>query len=138
MFWPLLDLCVSWLLFALILVYVPLSLICREGLNQVGGARDSGDNSENSDVWVDDPISRHIISLQISGPEDEGCSATLIWPLILHLKGNFQILILPLVEPRHLKGYATISRKHTRGSVKDHSHFQSLSSMLLELPCVTG
>ena len=114
-------------------------LMLREVSNQVGGMRDR-DILEYSDAWVDDPITRHIISLQILGPEEEGCSATLIWPLILHLKGNFQILVLPLVEPQHLKGYAIISRRHTRGipCIKGHQQFHSLSSMFLELPCVTG
>ena len=60
-------------------------LTIREVSNQVGGMRDR-DIFEYSDAWVDDPITRHIISLQILGPEDEGCSATLIWPIILHLK----------------------------------------------------
>lgn len=116
----------------------------REGSTQVRGLRDR-DSFEGSDSWVDDPITRHVISLQISGLEEEGSSAALLWPLVLHLKGNFQVLVLPLVEPRHLAGYADLCRRRTCGSPyesqlrdRHHQHYQSLSSMLLELPCITG
>lgn len=114
----------------------------REEPSQLRGLRDKT-SSEGSDSWVDDPITRHIISLQISSLEEDGSRPALLWPLILHLKGNFQVLVLPLTEPRHLQGYANISRKRSCGSPyesdqRHYLHYQGLSSMLLELPCITG
>lgn len=107
----------------------------RESSSQVRGLRDRN-SLEGSDSWVDDPITRHIISLQISGLEEDASSSSLLWPLVLHFRGNFQIVVLPLVEPRHLGGYAIICRRRSCGSPYESD--QGLSSMLLELPCITG
>ncbi|KAH7279226.1 hypothetical protein KP509_37G011400 [Ceratopteris richardii] len=107
----------------------------RESPSQVMGLRNKG-SLEGSDSWVDDPITRHIISLQIFELEEDSSSSSLLWPLVLHLRGNFQIVVLPLVEPKHLRQYANICRRKTCGSPYESDHW--LSSMLLELPCITG
>lgn len=113
----------------------------REGSIQGRGLRD-GDSSEGSDSWVDDPITRHVISLRISKSEEVTIPPPLLWPLVLHLKGHFQILVLPLVEPRHLAAYENICRTTNCGSTnelhKDSQQYQGLSSMLFELTCITG
>lgn len=112
----------------------------REGSIQGRGLRD-GDSVEGSDSWVDDPITRYIISLQISSL-DEGSSTALLWPLVLHRKGNFYLLVLPLVEPRHLTAYRDICWRSNCGSPhklrKDGQEYRGLSSMLFELPGITG
>ncbi|MCO5584390.1 hypothetical protein L7F22_038316 [Adiantum nelumboides] len=107
----------------------------REGPSQLRGLRYKN-SVVGTDSWVDDPITRHVISLQISGLEEDASSSSLLWPLVLHLRGNFQIVVLPLVEPRHLGGYANICRKKSCGSLYESD--QGLSSILLELPCITG
>ncbi|XP_022842458.1 AP-5 complex subunit mu [Olea europaea var. sylvestris] len=105
----------------------------REGSARGYGLRVS-QSVVGSDSWVDDPITRHIISLYINKEEEsEGC---LLWPLVLHMKGPYCILVLPLVEPHHLKSYARMCKRSDCGnSVKED---ESLSSLLLDLPSITG
>ncbi|XP_042518437.1 AP-5 complex subunit mu isoform X1 [Macadamia integrifolia] len=105
----------------------------REGSARGFGVRVS-QSAEGSDSWVDDPITRHIISLQIN--KDEEGESFLLWPLVLHVKGPYYILVLPLVEPSHLKAYERMCKKSDCGtSVGEEG---SLSSLLLDLPCITG
>ncbi|KAL1803846.1 hypothetical protein ACET3Z_032493 [Daucus carota] len=106
--------------------------------NREGSTRGFGirvvQSVKGSDSWVDDPITRHIISLSIK-KEPEG-EDQLLWPLILHVKGHFCILVLPLVEPRHLKAYGKMCRRSDCGSAVGED--ESLSTLLLELPSMTG
>lgn len=90
-------------------------------------------SAEGSDAWVDDPITRHVISLQIS---QIGGEYHLLWPLILHAKGPFYILVLPLVEPKHLVAYATLRRRPGCGGAIGED--PNLSSLFLDLPSITG
>ncbi|XP_057868146.2 AP-5 complex subunit mu isoform X2 [Cryptomeria japonica] len=98
-------------------------------------------SSKGSDSWVDDPITRHIISLQIDR-NAEDAHEFLLWPLVLHIKGQYRILVLPLVEPVHLMAYVRICQRTDCGNpneVKENClPSESLSSLLLNLPCITG
>ncbi|KAI8561493.1 hypothetical protein RHMOL_Rhmol04G0344500 [Rhododendron molle] len=105
----------------------------REGSARGFGIR-VAQSAEGSDSWVDDPITRHIISLYVN-KEDEG-ENHLLWPLILHIKGHYCILVLPLVEPRHLKAYARMCKRPDCGNAVGMD--ESLSSLLLDLPSITG
>ncbi|XP_050216286.1 AP-5 complex subunit mu [Mercurialis annua] len=105
----------------------------REGSTRGYGIRVS-QSTEGSDSWVDDPITRHIISLCM-GTEEEG-ESYLLWPLILHVRGSYCILVLPLVEPRHLKAYSRICRRSDCGNAVGVD--ESISSLLLDLPSITG
>lgn len=105
----------------------------REGSIRGFGLR-VAQSAEGSDSWVDDPITRHIISLYVS-KEEEG-ENHLLWPLILHIKGHYCILVLPLVEPRHLKAYARMSKRSDCGSAVGVD--ENVSSLLLDLPSITG
>ncbi|XP_043710751.1 AP-5 complex subunit mu [Telopea speciosissima] len=105
----------------------------REGSARGFGVRVS-QSAEGSDSWVDDPITRHIISLQIN--KDEEGETFLLWPLVLHVKGHYYILVLPLVEPSHLKAYERMCKKSDCGTSVGEE--ESLSSLLLDLPCITG
>ncbi|KAI7742557.1 hypothetical protein M8C21_033154 [Ambrosia artemisiifolia] len=89
---------------------------------------------EGSDSWVDDPIMRHIVSLHVK-KEENGEDYT-FWPLILHAKVQYYILVLPLVEPEHLKAYNTLCRRSDCGNGVGVDG--NLSSLLLQLPCITG
>lgn len=89
---------------------------------------------KGSDSWVDDPITRHIIGLYIN--KDEDGDNNLLWPVILHMKGQFSVLVLPLVEPRHLKAYACLCKRSDCGNAVGVD--DSLSSLLLDLPSITG
>ncbi|XP_076940618.1 AP-5 complex subunit mu-like [Bidens hawaiensis] len=91
-------------------------------------------SNEGSDSWVDDPIMRHIVSLHVK-KEENGEDHTL-WPLILHTKGQYYILVLPLVEPDHLKAYNTLCMRSDCGNGVGVDG--NLSSLLLQLPCITG
>lgn len=106
-------------------------------LYREGSARGFGiriiQSSEGSDSWVDDPITRHIIGLHVK--KEEGDSVFL-WPLILHIKSHYSILVLPFVEPRHTKQYASLCRRSDCGSAIGVE--SSLSSLLLDLPSITG
>ena len=89
---------------------------------------------KGSDSWGDDPITRHIIGLYINKEEDG--ENNLLWPLILHIKGQYSVLVLPLVEPRHLKAYACLCKRSDCGNAVGVD--DSLSSLLLDLPSITG
>ena len=112
--------------------------MCREGSIHGCGIRVS-QSAKGSDSWVDDPITRHIIGVYISkeeGGDGNNDINNLLWPLVLHTKGHFCILILPLVEPRHVKAYARLCNRSDCGNavgVED-----SISSILLDLPSITG
>lgn len=105
----------------------------REGSLRGYGLRVT-QSTKGSDSWVDDPIMRHIIGVYVN-KEEEG-DESLIWPLVLHVKGSFSILVLPLVEPKHLKAYARLCKRSDCGNaiIKE----ESLSSLLLDLPSITG
>lgn len=85
------------------------------------------------DSWIDDPITRHIIMLHISTEEEV---EYMLWPVVLHIKGLFVILVLPLVEPQQLKSYVRMCRKSDCGNTSGAEG--GLSSLLLNLPCITG
>lgn len=70
------------------------------------------------------------------GGREGGGENHLLWPLVLHLRGNYCILVLPLVELRHLKAYARICRRADCGNAVGLD--ASLSSLLLDLPSITG
>ena len=91
-------------------------------------------STQGSDSWVDDPITRHVISLRIGAEEEE--DKKLLWPLILHLKGPYTMLVLPLVEPKHLKAYGKMCTNPSCGDAVGEE--ASLSSLLLDLPSITG
>lgn len=91
-------------------------------------------STKGSDSWVDDPITRHVISLNIE--EEEGGENHLLWPLILHIKGPYSILVLPLVEPKHLKAYTRLCKRSDCGNAVGVD--DSFSSLLLDLPSITG
>lgn len=105
----------------------------REGSVRGFGIRVT-QSAEGSDSWVDDPITRHIISLFIN--KDEEGENNMLWPLILHMKGHYCILVLPLVEPQHLKAYAGVCRRSDCGNAIGVPG--SLSSLLFDLPSITG
>jgi hypothetical protein len=107
--------------------------LCREGSARGFGIRKSN-SSLGSDSWVDDPITRHIIGLYINKEWDD--DKNLLWPLILHIKGPYSILVLPLVEPRHVKAYEKLCKTPDCGSSLGLD--DSLSSLLLDLPAITG
>ena len=108
-------------------------LLFREGSARGFGIRKSN-STLGSDSWVDDPITRHIIGLYISREGEE--NKNLLWPLILHTKGLYSILILPLVEPIHLNAYARLCKRPDCGAALGMD--DGLSSLLLDLPSVTG
>ncbi|PIA44741.1 hypothetical protein AQUCO_01700379v1 [Aquilegia coerulea] len=105
----------------------------REGSARGYGIRVT-QSAEGSDSWVDDPITRHIIGIYISKEDEEG--QYLLWPLVLHIKGQYYILVLPLVEPQHLKAYERMCKRSDCGNCIGVE--ESLSSLLLDLPCITG
>ena len=107
--------------------------LCREGSASGFGIRVS-QSSVGSGSWVDDPITHHIIGLYIN-KEEEGDN-NLLWPLILHIKGSYCILVLPLVDPRHVKAYARLCQRSDCGNAVGAD--ESLSSLLLDLPSITG
>ena len=106
-----------------------------EGSLRGYGIRVNNQSVKGSDSWVDDPITRHIISINVESRE-EGGENHLLWPLILHLRGSYVILVLPLVEPVHLKAYAKLCRKSDCGNAVGVD--ASLSSILLDTPSITG
>ncbi|KAL3648920.1 hypothetical protein CASFOL_005323 [Castilleja foliolosa] len=105
----------------------------REGSARGFGLRVS-QSVKGSDSWVDDPITRHIISLHIN--KEEKGEYSLLWPLILHIKGPYSILVLPLVESHHLKSYSRMCNSSECGSAVGAD--ENLSSLLLDLPSITG
>ncbi|KAK7292349.1 hypothetical protein RIF29_08127 [Crotalaria pallida] len=108
----------------------------REGSARGFGVRKS-QSTPGSDSWVDDPITRHIVGLYIKKEDDGGDDdKNLLWPLVLHIKGHYNILVLPLVEPRHLKAYALLCKRVDCGNALGLDG--GLSSLLLDLPSITG
>ncbi|KAG6517552.1 AP-5 complex subunit mu-like [Zingiber officinale] len=105
----------------------------REGSAQGFGIR-LPQSTRGSDSWVDDPITRHIISLSITGKDGE--TESLAWPLILHVKGGYYIIILPLVLPQQLKLYEKLHGRADCGSSGLEEN--NLSALLFNLPCITG
>ncbi|KAL6548433.1 AP-5 complex subunit mu [Orobanche gracilis] len=105
----------------------------REGSDRGFGIRVI-QSVKGSDSWVDDPITRHVISLHIN--KEEKGESSLLWPLILHIKGPYFILVLPLVETHHLKSYSRMCNRSDCGSAVGED--ENLSSILLDLPCITG
>ncbi|XP_075477234.1 AP-5 complex subunit mu isoform X2 [Primulina tabacum] len=103
-----------------------------------GSARGFGlrlrQSTKGSDSWVDDPITRHLISLHINN--EEKSENYLLWPMALHLKGPYTILVLPLIEPHHLKTYSRMCNSSDCGSAIGEQ--ENISSLLLELPSITG
>ncbi|XP_072976472.1 AP-5 complex subunit mu [Typha angustifolia] len=104
----------------------------REGSARGFGVRAS-QSSPGSDSWVDDPITRHIVTLRITREEGNGFT---LWPIILHIRGSYCILVLPFVEPQQFKAYERLSRRNDCGSSIGEK--DNLSSLLLNLPCITG
>nr|GMD83538.1 AP-5 complex subunit mu [Ipomoea batatas] len=108
-----------------------------ERKNREGSARGFGvrvnRSVEGSDSWVDDPIMRHIISLIIN--KVDGVNHFL-WPLIMHIKGHYCVLVLPLVEPHQLRVYSRMCKRADCGNSIGAD--ENLSSLLLDLPSITG
>ncbi|EAZ20705.1 AP-5 complex subunit mu [Oryza sativa Japonica Group] len=104
----------------------------REGTARGSGIRTSM-SSAGSDSWVDDPITRHIISLHIDKEEGEGF---MLWPVVLQKRGSYYILVLPLVDPQSFKAYESLLKRSDCGSSAKEKG--NLSSILLNLPCITG
>ncbi|BBN02949.1 AP-5 complex subunit mu-1 [Marchantia polymorpha subsp. ruderalis] len=108
----------------------------REGTVAGCGIR-TPHSEEGSDSWLDELITRHVISLQLEGNEGSG----MLWPVVLHMSGTYQILVLPLVEPRHLLTYEDLCHRIDCGGAatgEDTEAASSLSTILLDLPCITG
>lgn len=108
-------------------------MFLREGSVRGFGIRIK-QSSEGSDSWVDDPVTRHIVGLYIN--KDEEGEKNLLWPLALHIKGPYCILILPFVGPRHVKAYARMCKRSDCGNAVMAD--ENLSSLLLDLPSMTG
>ncbi|CAM6092466.1 unnamed protein product [Calypogeia fissa] len=107
----------------------------REGSIQGSGIR-IGDSQEGSDSWLDDVITRHVISLQLPKGDGDGPPG-LLWPVVLHIAGTYQILILPLVEPQDLLAYERLCWRKDCGNATNMED-KSLSGILLDLPCITA
>ncbi|CAI8610544.1 unnamed protein product [Vicia faba] len=105
----------------------------REGSARGFGIRKSN-STVGSDSWVDDPITRHIIGVYVNKELED--DKNLLWPLVLHIKGHYSVLVLPMVEPRHVKAYEKLCKRPECGSSLGLD--DSLSSLLLELPAITG
>uniref|UniRef100_A0A0D9XZW9 MHD domain-containing protein n=1 Tax=Leersia perrieri TaxID=77586 RepID=A0A0D9XZW9_9ORYZ len=104
----------------------------REGTARGSGIRTSV-SSVGSDSWVDDPITRHIISLHINKEDGDGF---MLWPVVLQKRGSYYILVLPLVDPQSFKSYERLLKRSDCGtSAKENGN---LSSILFNLPCITG
>ncbi|KAF2311040.1 hypothetical protein GH714_019261 [Hevea brasiliensis] len=91
-------------------------------------------SAKGSNSWVDDLIMLHIISLCIDSEREE--ESYLLWPLILHVRGPYFIVALPLVEPRHLKVYLRLCSISDCGNALGVD--ESISSLLPDLPAITG
>lgn len=107
--------------------------MCREGSLRGFGIR-VRQSTEGSDSWIDDPITRHVISVYVD--TEENGEKQLLWPLILHVKGTYCVLVLPLVEPRHLKAYSKLCKRSDCGNGVGLD--DNLSSLLLDIPSITG
>ena len=106
--------------------------LCREGTARGSGIRTSL-SSVGSDSWVDDPITRQVISLHINKEESDDF---MIWPVVLQKRGGYYVLVLPLVDPQSFRAYENLLKRSDCGSsAKENGN---LSSILLNLPCITG
>lgn len=104
----------------------------REGTARGSGIRTSL-SSVGSDSWVDDPITRQVISLHIAKEESDGF---MIWPVVLQKRGWYYVLVLPMVDPQSFRAYENLLKRSDCGSsAKENGN---LSSILLNLPCITG
>jgi len=104
----------------------------REGTARGSGIRTSL-SSVGSDSWVDDPITRQVISLHINKEESDDF---MIWPVVLQKRGGYYVLVLPLVDPQSFRAYENLLKRSDCGSsAKENGNF---SSILLNLPCITG
>jgi AP-5 complex subunit mu-1 len=112
------------------LIYLTL---CREGTARGSGNRTSA-SSVGSDSWVDDPITRHIISLHIVA--NEKGDNFMLWPLVLQKRGGYYVLVLPMVDPQSFGAYENLQKRSDCGSLAKENG--NLSSILLNLPCITG
>lgn len=104
----------------------------REGSASGHGIR-VNHSAQGSDSWIDDPITQHIIMLHINREDEDDY---MLWPLVLHVKGFFYILVLPLVEPQQHKSYERMCRRLDCGNIGRME--DGISSLLLNLPCITG
>lgn len=111
----------------------------REGSSRGYGLR-VAQSTKGSDSWVDDPITRHIISLSLSEDDDnesnEKDDTNILWPIVIHTKALYHILVLPLVEPREMKDFVNLSNRSDCGSAVGED--LSLSSLLLNISSITG
>ncbi|GJM95539.1 hypothetical protein PR202_ga12286 [Eleusine coracana subsp. coracana] len=104
----------------------------REGTARGSGIRTTV-SSVGSDSWVDDPITRHIISLHIGKVGGDGF---MLWPVVLQKRGGYYVLVLPMVDPQSFRAYENLLKRSDCGSsAKENGN---LSSILLNLPCITG
>ncbi|XP_013681567.2 AP-5 complex subunit mu isoform X1 [Brassica napus] len=111
----------------------------REGSSRGYGLR-VAQSTKGSDSWVDDPITRHIISLSLSEDDDnesnEKDDTNILWPIVIHTKALYHILVLPLVEPREMKDFVNLSNRSDCGSAVGED--LSFSSLLLNISSITG
>jgi AP-5 complex subunit mu-1 len=106
--------------------------LCREGTARGSGIR-TNVSSVGLDSWVDDPITRHIISLRMDKEEGDGF---MLWPVVLQKRGGYYVLVLPLVDPQPFRAYENLLKRSDCGSsAKENGN---LSSILFNLPCITG
>ena len=95
---------------------------------QGGIARGSGIRTSVSSVgsgsWVDDPITRHIISLQIDKEEGGGF---MLWPVVLQKRGGYYVLVLPLVDPQSFRAFESLLKRPDCGSsAKENGNLSSI------------
>jgi AP-5 complex subunit mu-1 len=108
----------------------------REGSTRGYGIR-VAQSTKGSDSWVDDPITRHIISLCLTEEDDDDDDErNILWPIALHTKALYSILVLPLVEPKEMKDYVKLCRRSDCGPAVGED--LSLSSLLLNISSITG
>lgn len=111
----------------------------REGSSRGYGLR-VAQSTKGSDSWVDDPITRHIISLSLLSEEDnepnENEETNILWPVVLHTKALYHILVLPLVDPKEMRDFVKLCNRSDCGSAVGED--LSLSSLLLNMSSITG
>ncbi|CAN8257573.1 unnamed protein product [Cochlearia groenlandica] len=114
----------------------------REGSTRGYGIR-VAQSSKRSDSWLDDPITRYIISLCLNQEEeednddvDDDDERNVLWPFVLHTKGLYSILVLPLVEPKEVKDYVKLCKRSDCGPAVGED--LSFSSLLLNISSITG
>ena len=132
----------------------------RQEASKTGGIREPS-SQPGTDSWLDDPITRHIIGLQVSTPADSApdnsptpvtrdatsspppaTSSPPLWPISLHTKGSFRILVLSSVDPRHLAAYLKLTWQEDCGGPSpahlDSPAATTWSTLLTQLPTITG